>query len=154
MRIFKIINFYKIAKNKSKIKVRNMKELFSLLEENSSPKIFIDSPMGSKKGFGSKEIELPFDYGEFSDWINPADGMGWDIILPPSNRVQENLIPVGYVKVNDNKKIWKEKADMEPPVGNDKIIVANNGDISDDDIKIIEDFFLSMWQFKEIEWLL
>lgn len=142
-----------MANKKSKIKVKNMKELFSLLEENSSPKIFIDNPMGSKKGFGSKKRELPFDYGEFSDWINPADGMGWDIILPPSNRIQDNLIPVGYIKINDDKKIWKERADQTPPVGNDKVIVANNGDISNDDIKIIEDFFSSMWQFKKIKWL-
>lgn len=154
MRIFKIINFYKIAMANKKIKVKNIKELFFLLEKNPSPKIFIDNPIGSKKGFGSKKRKLPFDYGEFSNWINPADDMGWDIILPPSNRKQENLIPVGIVTVNDDKKIWKEMADTTPPIGNDKIIVANNAVITNEDINIIEEFFSSMWQFKKIKWIL
>ena len=56
-------------------------------------------------------------------------------------------------KVYDDKKIWKEKAGEDPPAGNDKIIVANNGNINSSDIKIIEDFFSSMWQFKKIKWL-
>lgn len=141
-----------MAKKKNKIKTIN--ELFLMLKENPNPKIFLDNPIGSKKGFGSKKRELPFDYGEFSDWINPADDMGWDIILPPSNRSQENLIPIGIVTVNDDKKLWKEKADKSPPIGNDKIIVANNGVISKEDIKIIEDFFSTMWQFKKIKWLI
>jgi hypothetical protein len=151
MRTNKIINFYKLATKK--IKVKNITELFSLLEENSSPKVFLDNPKGSKKGFGSKERKLPFDYGEFSDWINPADDMGWDIILPPTNRSQENLIPVGIVAINPNKELWKEKTNDAPPVGNDKIIVASNGEISDEDIKVIENFFSSMWQFKKVKWL-
>lgn len=147
-----IINWYKVAK-KEKIIVKNIEKLFKLLEESPSPKVYLDNPIGSKKGFGDKKRVLPFDYGEFSDWINPADDMGWDIILPPSNRSQDNLIPVGIIIVNDDKKIWKEKADRTPPIGNDKIIVANNGNISDDDIQIIEDFFSSMWQFKKIKWI-
>ena len=151
MNLNKIIYFYKMA-NKNKI-VKNISDLFSLLKKDPNPKVYLDSPMGSKKGFGSKKRELPFDYGEFSEWINPADGMGWDIILPPSNRKQENLLPVGVVKVNDDKKIWKEKTGEDPPAGNDKIIVANNGNINSSDIKIIEDFFSSMWQFKKIKWL-
>jgi hypothetical protein len=152
MRKQKIIYFYKMAKKK--IIVKTMKDLFFQLKKNPSPKVYLDNPMGTKKGFGSKKRELPFDYGELSDWINPADDMGWDIILPPSNRKQDNLIPVGYVKVNDDKKIWKEKGDRSPPIGNDKIIVANSGNISEEDKVVIEDFFSSMWQFKKIKWIL
>ena len=47
--------------------------------------VFLDNPIGSKKGFGAKKRELPFDYGEFSKFINPADDMGWDIIIVPSD---------------------------------------------------------------------
>ena len=147
----KIIELYKVATKKEEIK--NIEKLFKKLKANPSPKVHIDNPMGSKKGFGDKKRELPFDYGEFSNWINPADNMGWDIILPPSNRSKENLIPLGILEINDDKKIWKEKAKKDPPVGNDKIIVANNGDISKTDIDIIENFFSSMWQFKKIKWL-
>lgn len=151
MRINKIINFYKMANKK--IKVKNITKLFSLLKENPNPKVFIDNPKGSKKGFGSKKRKLPFDYGEFSNWINPADDMGWDIILPPSNREKDNLIPIGIIEINDDKKIWKENANQNPPIGNDKIIVAKHGNISEADIKTIEDFFESMWQFKKIKWI-
>ena len=147
----KIIELYKVATKKEEIK--NIEKLFKKLKDNPSPKVHIDNPMGSKKGFGDKKRELPFDYGEFSNWINPADNMGWDIILPPSNRSKENLIPLGILQINDDKKIWKEKAKKDPPVGNDKIIVANNGDISKTDIDIIENFFSSMWQFEKIKWL-
>ena len=47
----------------------------------------------------------------------------------------------------------EEKADKEPPIGNDKIIVSSNGKISDEDKKIIFDFFDTMWQFKKIKWI-
>lgn len=147
----KIIELYKVATKKEEIKT--IEKLFKKLKSNPSPKVHLDNPMGTKKGFGDKKRELPFDYGEFSEWINPADNMGWDIILPPSNRKQDNLIPVGVLKINDDKKIWKEKANKSPPTGNDKIIVANNGDISAKDIQIIEDFFSNMWQFKKIKWI-
>ena len=127
-------------------------EVYSLLEKEKSPKVYLDNPMGSKKGFGDTKRELPFDYGEFSNWINPADGMGWDIIIPPSNREQTDLIQVGIVKVNPDEQTWREKANKKPPVGNDKIVVASNGEITEEDKKIIEDFFSDMWQFKEVIW--
>lgn len=137
---------------KNKLEIKSPEDVYALLKEESDPKVYLDNPMGSKKGFGDIKRELPFDYGEFSDWINPADGMGWDIIIPPSNRDQMNLIQVGIVKVNPDEQVWKEKADKKPPVGNDKIVVASNGKITEKDKKIIEDFFSNMWQFKEITW--
>ncbi len=151
MRMGKIIYFYKMAKKKKNIKT--IDDLFFELKNNPNPKVYIDSPMGTKKGFGSTKRKLPFDYGELSDLINPADDMGWDIILPPSNRAKEKLIPVGYVKVNDDEKAWKEKGNTTPPIGNDKVIVASKGVISDQDVKIIDDFFSSMWQFDKVIWL-
>jgi hypothetical protein len=57
------------------------------------------------------------------------------------------------VKVNDDEKAWKEKGNTTPPIGNDKVIVASKGVISDQDVKIIDDFFSSMWQFDKVIWL-
>jgi hypothetical protein len=130
------------------------KDLFKFLEKNKDLKINIDSPKGSKKGFGNKKRVLPFDYGEIVGVINPADNMGWDIIFPPSQEPSGNsLVPIGIVKINDDKNIWKEKADKLPPIGNDKIIVSSKGIILEEDKKIISDFFEPMWQFKKIKWI-
>jgi hypothetical protein len=137
-----------------KKEIDSPKTLFKFLEKNKDLKINIDSPKGSKKGFGDKKRELPFDYGELVGIINPADNMGWDIIFPPSQRpTGKNLIPVGIVKINDEKSIWKERANKEPPIGNDKVIVAPDGKISDEDKNIISSFFDPMWQFKKIKWM-
>jgi hypothetical protein len=130
------------------------KTLFKFLEKNQDLKINIDSPRGSKKGFGDKKRVLPFDYGEIVGIINPADNMGWDIIFPPSQKpTGKSLLPVGIVKINPDKEIWKEKANKEPPTGNDKVIVSSEGKISEEDKKIISEFFDSMWQFKKIKWM-
>ena len=59
-------------------------------EDGSEIKIFIDVPKGAKKGFGATEKRpVPFDYGEFPDYINDADGMGWDLIIAPSESGKE-----------------------------------------------------------------
>jgi len=149
--INELITKYSKDEMKKKV-VKNKEDLFKILLSDSNPKYYIDSPMGSKKGFGDKKRVLPFDYGELSNYINPADDMGWDIIIPPSNGELSSIKPIGVVEVNDDPKIWKEKADRKPPIGNDKIIVSNDGNISKEDKKIIEDFFSTMWQFKKIKW--
>ena len=130
------------------------KALFKFLEKNEDLKINIDSPKGSKKGFGDKKRVLPFDYGEIVGIINPADNMGWDIIFPSSQKPSgKKITAVGIVKINEDKDLWKEKANKEPPVGNDKVIVSIDGKIKEEDKKIIHEFFDSMWQFKKIKWL-
>jgi hypothetical protein len=134
--------------------IKTPKALFEFLKENDNLKINIDSPKGSKKGFGDKKKVLPFDYGEIIGVINPADDMCWDIIFPPSKVPKgKTLLPIGIVRVNDDKDLWKEKANMSPPIGNDKIIVSNDGKISAEDKNIISEFFEPMWQFKKIKWL-
>ncbi len=137
-----------------KREIKDFKSLFKFLEKNKNLKIHIDSPKGSKKGFGHKKRELPFDYGELTEIINPADGMGWDIIFPPSEEPSGKvLFPIGIVKINPDKEIWQEKAEKNPPIGNDKIIVSSLGKISEEDKEIINNFFNTMWQFKKIKWL-
>ena len=135
--------------------IKSYKDLFSYLEENDV-KINIDSPKGSKKGFGSSDKrKIPFDYGEITGIINPSDDMGWDIIFPPSQRPDGGkLIPIGIVIVNPDEKAWRKNSKTKPPIGNDKIIVSNNGNISKEDQKIISDFFEQLWQFKKIKWLI
>lgn len=130
------------------------KALFKFLEKNEDLKINIDSPKGSKKGFGDKKRVLPFDYGEIVGIINPADNMGWDIIFPPSQKPSgKKLTAVGIVKINEDKDLWKEKANKEPPIGNDKVIVSIDGKIKEEDKNTINEFFDPMWQFKKIKWL-
>jgi len=109
-------------------------------EEGSEIKIFIDVPKGSPKGFGATEKSpVPFDYGEFPDYINLADGMGWDLIIAPSESGKEwnkvgNLLPVGKVK-------YKEGTGKE---GNDKIVMASGGKISEEDRETLKVFFANM----------
>jgi hypothetical protein len=148
----RVDNLSDISSSKKKT-VDSPKELYEIFEQSHSLEVHIDSPKGSKKGFGHKKRELPFDYGEIPSLINPADNMGWDIIFPPSEEpTGGKLIQIGIVKVNDDKEIWKEKAGKAPPVGNDKVIVSKVGKISEKDKEIITDFFKTMWQFKKIKW--
>jgi len=119
-----------------------VKYILQYPEENKT--IHIDSPKGSKKKFGGDPRTMPFDYGEWPDLINPADDMGWDlIIMPGSDKNEPDLKPVGYVAY---------KEDIVHKVGNDKIILAHNK-VSSSDKKTIEDFFSDMESFKDVEWL-
>ena len=137
--------------------------------------ILIDSPRKTKKRFGQKNYKkMPFHYGEFVEINNPADDMGWDVVLVPSAQVEQdasqekidhvsaghNFIPVGYVPVNDSQEEWtkRTKSPKRPegkraPVGNDKIILAPDGVVTDEDRREIEEFFGPMWNFKDIIWL-
>ena len=106
-------------------------------EDGSEIKIFIDVPKGKKKGFGATEKRpVPFDYGEFPDYINDADKMGWDLIIAPSESRKEwnkvgDLLPVGRVD-------YKEGSGKE---GNDKIVMASGGKISEEDKEALKVFF-------------
>ena len=106
-------------------------------EDGSEIKIFIDVPKGKKKGFGATEKRpVPFDYGEFPDYINNADKMGWDLIIAPSESGKEwnkvgDLLPVGRVD-------YKEGTGKE---GNDKIVMASGGEISEEDKDALKVFF-------------
>ena len=123
----------------SSVSYQEMIELIKS-EEGSEIKIFIDVPKGSLKGFGATEKNpVPFDYGEFPDYINSADGMGWDLIIAPSESGKEwnkigNLLPVGKVK-------YKEGSGKE---GNDKIVMASGGKISEEDKEALKVFFGKM----------
>ena len=159
------------------IDVEGIDSVLEYLDENPGKFIFLDNPKGSKKRFGQKlRKKMPFHYGEFTEVNNPADDMGWDVIIVPSAKTTtdpedeeedvkhipqgHSLIAVGYVPVNDSDEEWREKTkspsrpEGKPaPKGNDKIVLAPDGVVTDDDKKKIEKFFKPMWNFKDVIWL-
>jgi hypothetical protein len=132
------------------------KDLIDFIKKNPNQKINIDTPKGKTKKFGGlKKIKLKFDYGEWPDLINPADNMGWDlIIIPSATQKNKNLLPIGYVQYHDDDNIWK-KVGKEKPEGvkqNFKIIIAPNKVVPEEDKQIIEKFFEKLIQFKKVIW--
>jgi len=176
-RIIKICSMPGIDYPTEEIDVEGIDSVLEYLDENPGKFIFLDNPKGSKKRFGQKlRKKMPFHYGEFTEVNNPADDMGWDVIIVPSAKTTvdpedeeedvkhipqgHNLIAVGYVPVNDSDEEWREKTkspsrpEGKPaPKGNDKIVLAPDGVITDDDKKKIENFFKPMWNFKDVIWL-
>jgi hypothetical protein len=145
------LGFDSYAKKES-LEIDGYKKLFKYMNDNNI-NLNIDFPKGSMKGFGSKKRALPFDYGEIVGVINPADGMGWDIILPPSHDISDGKYsPVGIIRVKNDKSLWMKNLNKKPPVGNDKVIISADGKISNKDKEKINKFFDGMWQFEEIEW--
>ena len=130
---------------KGQIIVPTRHEMVNIIKNNPPQKIHIDKPKGSIKKFGGEiPVKLPFDYGEWPDFINPADNMGWDLIIVPSATLDdENLIPVGYVAYNENKP----KA-----MFNDKIIIAPDGKHDPEDRKLIKSVFDQMDYFDNPVW--
>ena len=116
-------------------------KMISLIKGEGASEITIniDVPKDAKKGFGATEKRpVPFDYGEFPGYINDADKMGWDLIIAPSESTGEkglrkvgDLLPVGRVD-------YKEGTGKE---GNDKIVMASGGEISEEDKEALKVFF-------------
>jgi hypothetical protein len=127
------------------ISIGSRDELIGFVENNPKQKIFIDNPKGSKKKFGTDtHFRLPFDYGEWSNVLNPADGMGWDLIVVPSaSPADETLTPVGHLEYNEERP---------GSLGNDKIIVAPGGEYTSEDKGIIENFFSKLSFFNPARW--
>ena len=142
--------------------VPNRVEMVNFLSLNPEQKIHLDSPKGSVKGFGkTNKIPLPFDYGEYPDIINPADNMGWDLIIVPSETKRliaaaeakgepreleftaDLLMPVGHVEYS------KDRRDKQ---GNDKIIIAPNLKYTEEDRAVIDNFFNDLEGFQPVRW--
>jgi len=176
-RIIKICAMPGIDYPTEEIDVEGIGNALEYLDENPGKFIFLDNPKGSKKRFGQKTYKkMPFHYGEFTEINNPADDMGWDVVIVPSASAASevggteedvehipkghNLIAVGYVPVNDDEEEWRErtKSPSRPegkpaPKGNDKIILAPEGAVEQEDKDDIESFFGPMWNFKDVIWL-
>ena len=120
-------------------------EMISYAKDNPAAPKHIDKPKGSIKKFGGEvKIILPFDYGEWPHLINPADNMGWDlIIVPTASATDDDLVPVGYVAYNENKPT---------AMFNDKIILAPGRSYSSGDREAIDNVFKSMDYFDNPVW--
>lgn len=154
------------------VDIEGVDNAIDYIKENKGLFIYLDNPAGTKKRFGQKNLlKMPFHYGEFTEINNPSDDMGWDVVIVPSAEreasispvphvpANHDLTPVGYIPVNDSQEEWTErtKSDALPdgkpaPIGNDKIILAPNGDFTDEDKRIINNFFDKLWNFKEVVW--
>ena len=113
--------------NKS-MRIKTKEEVIAIVNKNPNYKIFLDNPKGTTKKFGGLTPKvLPFDYGEWPKLINPADNMGWDlIIVPSSNEKDKNLIPVGIVDYHADPEIWKKVGKkMNDDIENNSKIVVN-----------------------------
>lgn len=130
---------------KNKITIDTRQEIVDFIRNNPNQKIYLDNPRGTTKKFGGIiPIKLPFDYGEWSDLINPEDGAGWDLIIVPSaTKDSNNLIPIGYCAYNEKKP---------KSMGNDKIIIAPDGEYDFNDRKTIESVFSQMNYFDPVVW--
>jgi len=135
------------AKLNEQTVVSTRDEIVDFISQNPNQKINLDNPKGSRKAFGrgkKNKVELPFDYGEYPDIINPADNMGWDIIIVPSATERHpNLVPVGHIAYSK---------DRPAKVGNDKIIIAPDGEYHPADLEIINNFFQDLGGFDPIMW--
>jgi hypothetical protein len=136
--------------------IKSKEEVIEIIKNNSNYEIYLDNPKGTTKKFGGLERKvLPFDYGEWPALVNPADNMGWDlIIVPSSSEEDENLVPVGYIDYFTEPEIWKKVGKkMNKGIGNNtKIIIAPNGEYSDEDRNTLDNFFTNLPQFKPITW--
>ncbi len=92
--------------------INTKEELIDLIRQDPKQEIYLDNPKGTTKKFGGVNPRvLPFDYGEYPQLINPADGMGWDFLLTPSSSEQdESLLPVGHISYIEDQELW----DREP----------------------------------------
>jgi len=134
-------------------------EVIELLRNDPDQERSLDFPAdeGYKSWGGVLDPKLlvSFDYGEFPDLINPADNMGWDFIIARHSDVDyKNLQPVGHFSYHEDKELWDEhEVDMPEKIGgNSKIVLANDGEISDGEKAHLTEYFGLLWQFKEPEW--
>ena len=139
--------FLENEEKKEQIVIKTRSELYDYLKAHpeSNKNIEIDRPKGSKKwSDGKNKKVLTFDYGEWSNLINPADKMGWDlIIMPKYDKNTSNLEPIGHLTYKD--EVGKEKK-------NDKIILAPNSNYTDEEKQEMDDFFSDVDVFKPIVW--
>ena len=116
------------------------------------PDLKVEKMPGQKRDFaGMDEKELPFAYGEIPNYVNPADDMGWDVILLPSTWgcTRSELAPVGILRYNRDVNFWNTLPG-DDPIGNDKILLGKRvedydgqpkGEYTKNDLDVLSNFF-------------
>lgn len=126
-------------------KVVQLGEVLDILT-NSLPRLTIEELRGVKKKWGNPN-PIPFDYGELPDYINPADNMGWDIIIAPDSDADDKWLRVtGYVPINDQAHLIPPPFGNKP--GNHKLILGRFGKISNQSMSILKDYFEPLAAFE------
>jgi len=173
-RLAKIASIPGIDSPVEEVDIESVTGAIGHLEENPGLLLHLDNPIGTFKWtIEGQKRPMPFHYGEVIEANNPSDDMGWDVVIAPEATGESkedkgvhyipaghDLRPVGYIPVNPDEEVWARNTSTpdnpdgkKPPVGNDKIILAPNGEISVDDIASIEAFFNKIWNFNDIVWL-
>lgn len=153
----------------ARLKKRAIKEYFDEQEimellSTGLPDLKVEKMPGEKRDFaGMEEKELPFAYGEIPNYINPADDMGWDVILLPSTLgcTCSELAPVGILRYNQNVDYW-DTFSSDDPIGNDKILLGkrvqnddnkSKGSYTIEDLNVLSEFFEGTQAFESPEFL-
>lgn len=174
-RIMKIASIPGIDHPSEEIEIEGVHGAMEHLRRNPGMALHLDNPIGTKKWtIDGEKPPLPFHYGEVIEVSNPSDDMGWDVVIAPEaseiSRTSRdgisyishghNLLPAGYIPVNSSRSTWKKNTSTnenpegkEPPLGNDKIILAPDGIISELDRREVDAFFGKIWNFDKIVWL-
>lgn len=129
--------------NESKDKYYNLYEIVKIGLKTPLP-IKIENKKNTIMRWSDKIC--PFSYGEILYHKNPVDNMNWDIIVSPdSNDDDENLLICGIVKIKKDANKLPHPIGNKP--GNDKLILANEGDLTSNDKKLIDEYFKDIQAF-------
>lgn len=86
---------------------------------------FLNSyPIKIEKNIGEEYFNdvIPFYYGEYPTFINPADNMGWDVIVISNDKNFDNLTCQGIVPIDENANLIPKPYGNKP--GNHKLILS------------------------------
>lgn len=108
-------------------------EILEILKKET-PEIIIERKKHSKTKWGSKSV-IPFHYGEIPSLINPADGMGWDVLAMD----ETDLKLSGIVEIHENANKIPPPYGNKP--GNHKLIFSKNGKLTEDQICELMEWF-------------
>lgn len=149
-----------------RLKKQAIKEYFDQQEileilSDGIPDLKIEKMPGDKREFaGTTELVIPFAYGEIPNYINPADDMGWDVIVVPSavKLPKEKLAPIGVLKYKQDVDFW-DTFPGDDPIGNDKILLGEKdnslegvyrGIYTKEDLEILNQFVEKIEVFEDL----
>jgi hypothetical protein len=131
-------------------RIVTFEEVIDILTDHL-PRLKIEELKNVGRKWGSPN-PIPFDYGELPDLINPADNMGWDVIIAPDADKNHKFLRItGYVPVNDNAHLIPPPNGNKP--GNHKLILGEFGKTSNGSMIKLKKWFQDLNQFDDIVFL-